>query len=791
MLFKWLPWKYMVRRVARHHGFLDPILVMSRLAGFAQPSEVGEPIELLRAGLVFHARGLMNTRAIQNNLDWIWPYWVERQFNPRDSSFIPRAFSISHINLSHRNWTAVGNPDSPFLPIVDPSGLVTPYYDGWSLDAWILHEGGVHLLPSKSKGMKQRWDLDTPGVAVETLVQEAGASLLSRVETVSPDAYVPVNGAAHAPGNGAGTCRIGLRAESDRPAWLVVSVRPYNPEGVSFIRDIRLDPDRTRWTVDGFPAVRFSSPAEKHYSSEYHLGDVFYKLLDGSVPEDAGSHCKVGLATGAALFALQPGIVRELSLDVDLAGDKETPKQFPVRHPVRPWAPALAGLARLEIPDARFTFLYDAAIRTLLLHSPGEVFPGPYTYKRFWFRDAAFILNAMLAAGMTERTERTLDIFPGRQTLGGYFLSQEGEWDSNGEALWILRRWCETTGRKPKPEWIASIAKAGEWIVRKRIRHHKEPRVLGLFPAGFSAEHLGPNDYYFWDDFWGASGLQAAAWLLENDPAGAAGRRGPSVLRFREQASDFLAAIEKSLQGAGAQRDLGGAVPASPLRRMDSGAIGSIVAAYPLCLWPGDDARLKATLEFLLAKCMFKGTFFQDMIHSGMNAYLTLHMAQCLLRAGDPRYFDLIRDTAAVASPTGQWPEAIHPNTLGGCMGDGQHVWAAAEWVMMMRNLFVREEARTLVLGSGLPEEWLRMGETLRFGPGPTQFGPVTVTVRSAEAGIRVSWEAEWHTRPACILIKLPGRLPLTVTEVESGSVAVPGKNKTDSPHSMQSSQPV
>ncbi|MEO7423731.1 MAG: hypothetical protein ABI036_01000, partial [Fibrobacteria bacterium] len=138
MFLKWLPWKYLVRRAARQHGFLDPLLIMSRLAGFAQPSEVGEPIELLRAGLVFHARGLMNTRAIQNNLDWIWPYWVERQFNPRDASFIPRAFSISHVNLSHRNWTAVGQPDSPYLPIVDPSGLVTPYYDGWSLDAWIL-----------------------------------------------------------------------------------------------------------------------------------------------------------------------------------------------------------------------------------------------------------------------------------------------------------------------------------------------------------------------------------------------------------------------------------------------------------------------------------------------------------------------------------------------------------------------------------------------------------------------------------------------------------------------------
>ena len=71
---------------------------------------------------------------------------------------------------------------------------------------------------------------------------------------------------------------------------------------------------------------------------------------------------------------------------------------------------------------------------------------------------------------------------------------------------------------------------------------------------------------------------------------------------------------------------------------MDSGAIGSIAASYPLKLWPGEDPRLRATLDFLLSKCMYRGAFFQDMIHSGINAYLTLHLAQVLLRAGDGKH---------------------------------------------------------------------------------------------------------------------------------------------------------
>ena len=124
-MFRWLPWKFFVKHAARRYGVLDPATLLARIRRFAQPSEVAEPLELLRAGIVFHARGLVNAKAIQHNLDWVWPYWVERQFNPADKSFVPRAFSFSHINLTHRNWTAVGLPGVPVYPIVDPRGLVT------------------------------------------------------------------------------------------------------------------------------------------------------------------------------------------------------------------------------------------------------------------------------------------------------------------------------------------------------------------------------------------------------------------------------------------------------------------------------------------------------------------------------------------------------------------------------------------------------------------------------------------------------------------------------------------
>jgi hypothetical protein len=730
---KWLPWRFVVRYMARKHGFLDPIALLGRLHNFAQPSEVGEPIELLRAGVVFHARGLINSRVIQHNLDWVWPYWIERQFDPRDESFIPRAFSITHINLTHRNWTAIGYPDFQGLPVVDPRGLLTPFLDGWSLDAWLLAEDGRCLLPSRAASCRQWQEMDS-GVCVNTETR-LDDMVISCSASVRMESGVPV-------------CKFRMQAHADTDSWLVLALRPYNPEGISFIHEARLVEDRSAWIIDDTRRVEFSSPAERHHVSDYRNGDVYIHLKDAD--DQQQGLCDVGMVTAAALFPVQAGAGGDVTATIPLAvADTEILDS-------NAWRQVREGHCKLECPDPHYQFLYDAALTSLILHSPDDVYPGPFTYKRFWFRDAAFIIHALLCAGMTDRAERALARFPERQTVLGYFRSQEGEWDSNGEVLWILQRFFELTGRDPSPDWQGPIKRGARWIMRKRLDDVTGEPHAGLLPAGFSAEHLGPNDYYYWDDFWGIAGLRAAAVM-------AAGRDSASGKEFAQAAGDFEKAVHRSLEGC-SHRIGRPAMPASPYRRLDAGAIGSLAFGYPVQLCAPEDPRILDTVEFLLERCFVNGAFYQDMIHSGLNAYLTLHVAQVLLRAGDPRYLDLMDAVAALASPTGQWPEAIHPRTGGGCMGDGHHVWASAEWIMMIRHCFVREEGEGLVLCAGIPQRWLDQEAPIRFGPAPTSFGVVRLEITTGSNGApRVDWLGDWHQGAPGIEIRMPGFEPVTV----------------------------
>lgn len=741
LLNSWLV-RFLVTRAARAYGFLDPVNLVGKIRGFAEPSEFAEPLELLRAGMLFHARGLVNTKAIQNNLDWVWPYWVERQFNPADHSFIPRAFSFSHINLTHRNWTAVGLPDVPFYPIVDPRGLVTPIFDGWSLDFWLLPAGGKPLFPSKLSDESFAQELK--------LGEELEIHSLARWDEIRLKTEARLclqNQEPH--------CCLRAEATGMESGYLAVALRPYNPEGVSFIDKVAVTADGCGWRVNGRHSVLFDRKPAQILLSTYKEGDVAQRLAAAGGEERREVSDPINMATAVALFDIVELTGWPLEVRAPIYDELE-PKKRPSIHTVPSWKESLAPLARLQISDKRAQRLYDYAVANIVLHAPDEVYPGPYTYKRFWFRDAAFILNALVTLGGVARTRKVLEHFVPRQRRDGYYLSQEGEWDSNGEAIWMFHRYVALSGQ-PLPEaWLESIAKGARWIMRKRLPKGTGKPEAGLLPAGFSAEHLGPNDFYYWDDFWGVAGLHSAAELLR--------ARDPRLAEECDAvAREFLQTIEDSFP-KGPERRFPGAIPASPKRRMDSGAVGNLVADYPLQLFRPGDPRVLLTADYLRDNSSHDGGFFQNMIHSGINAYLTLHMAQVRLRAGDPEAaWELMDNVARLASPTGQWPEAIHPNTLGGCMGDGQHIWAACEWALMMRNCFVREEAQPgtsapgrLVIASGVRPEWYQDGEA-SFGPTLTPYGAVSVRIAAELNGPRVRVEGQWRGTPPILDVRLPG----------------------------------
>ncbi len=90
-------------------------------------------------------------------------------------------------------------------------------------------------------------------------------------------------------------------------------------------------------------------------------------------------------------------------------------------------------------------------------------------------------------------------------------------------------------------------------------------------------------------------------------------------------------------------------------------------------------------------------------------------------------------------------------------MGDGQHIWAAAEWILIIRNSFVREEEGKLILCSGIPISWMTEGKEAALGPTLTSFGSIKVHMKTEDGKIKIEWSGDWRDgKEPMIEIRLP-----------------------------------
>jgi hypothetical protein len=265
-------------------------------------------------------------------------------------------------------------------------------------------------------------------------------------------------------------------------------------------------------------------------------------------------------------------------------------------------------------------------------------------------------------------------------------------------------------------------------------------------------------------------------------------RAGAELLRAVDQdeaateAGQFAAAmlgdVERSLELT-AERLGTIAIPAGPRRRIDSGAIGSLVACAPLDLLAPDDPRIAATVDVIRRRFMLDTVpatqedapdggraFFQGISHTGLGTYLTLQLAAVELRAGDRRCLDRLAWMLDAATPTWTWPEAIHPRLDGGCMGDGHHGWAAAELLTFVRDLLVREVAGGVALASLVPDAWY--GQGWEVHDAPTAAGGVSYAVRWHGDRAALLWDvAPWAAEG--VRVTAPGLDPTWSTNERRG----------------------
>jgi hypothetical protein len=165
-----------------------------------------------------------------------------------------------------------------------------------------------------------------------------------------------------------------------------------------------------------------------------------------------------------------------------------------------------------------------------------------------------------------------------------------------------------------------------------------------------------------------------------------------------------------------------------------------------------------ATVDAVRERFLMGSAFFHGISHTGLGTYLTLQLAFVELAAGDRRALDRLDWLVGAASPTFTWPEAIHPRLGAGCMGDGHHGWATADFLSFVRQLLVTETDEGVAVCTMLPEEW--NGRPLAVRRAPTYRGRLSFELRWENGRALLTWELQPHAGIEPVRLTAPGLDP-------------------------------
>lgn len=720
-----------------------------------RPAESFFPTELFEQGVSLFLAGLNNTMAFQSNPGWVWPCWLEMQQNPKSAGFVPTGVNVVTANLTMRNWVSLGVAGSEREAMIDPVGMLTLKPFGWSILPYLHYQGELFLPPRHASSIRQmyregrlpcvvtEYDLSPALSPALSWSSETMALVIDKEEVISYN-HTVVN-----------------RSDAPLAIRFGLSIRPYNPLTFGHINKIKFK--NNLWRVNKLPGLLMMRTPDHLALGDRQTGEPIDRGPSTYARHSVSS--RSGFLAGSAEYdlSLAPGesaVIETLGLIVNRGAERKF-THLPRQRIARAKEEELARLREhcqrgctIRLPDKTLEDAFYAVKNRIHVFDDGSHFsPGTFYYHSCWIRDSVFIALAFCNLGFKDEVLAKIPQLMQLQKRDGSFSSQKGEWDGTGQILFaVLDILFRFGSRRELERWYGNLRRGWLWIekARKRSKDARAPHA-GMLPAGISAEHFGPNDHYFWDNFWSLAGmamLKKGAELLGKDSDAWVIHES-----FEEYRVDVQDAMSHAMEQSG-----GAALPPSPYRKVDTASIGTLVAISPLDLFSRHDSWVAPTVEALCAGNLIDGLFFQSIIHTGFNTYLSLQLARVLLCQGDKRCHHIVDAVLKLGRGVHAWPEAAHPITKGGCMGDGDHGWAAAEFINVIRNLFVMEEGGRLVLAKGMRPAWIMSGRVMAIAGASSRYGTLSWELKAQGNRLHLAYSLKRQglQHPAPLIFCLP-----------------------------------
>lgn len=418
---------------------------------------------------------------------------------------------------------------------------------------------------------------------------------------------------------------------------------------------------------------------------------------------------------------------------------------------VQYWRGALAEATHIEVPCTKASeALLAAHVCQLIASDHGEVHGGEGFYDEFYIRDGAYQVMELEEAGLWDAARKAVELYLKRQRPDGRFESQTGQFDANGQAVWVLWQFYKITDDR---QWLARVypqmRRAVDWTMKARREAPSNSPFAGVLPNALAdGEFLWEgNNHILGYDFWNLRGLLCTA-----DAARVLGKTAEAG-ELMNEAKLYRAAIDAAWKRTGLAHF-------PPSWEKAGTHWGNTETLWPTEIFDSDDPRVGALIKhvredfgggYIEGTIQWRGR--EGAIHPYMGAYTT--MAD-LVRGDHEQvvedfYWYLLHSTAAHAFPEGilykrryAWSETI------------PHVTGACNYALMLRHMLVHEQGDELHLLKAVPDWWLDEGREISVQDAPTHFGVMSMTVRGTANGVQMELDTPKRQPPTRIVLHLP-----------------------------------
>ena len=424
---------------------------------------------------------------------------------------------------------------------------------------------------------------------------------------------------------------------------------------------------------------------------------------------------------------------------------------------VQYWRDVLAAAAQIEVPCAKATDALKAShVCQLIASDHGEVHGGEGFYDEFYIRDGAYQVMELEEAGLWDAAQKAVQLYLDCQRPDGRFESQKGQFDANGQALWVLWQYYRITNDRAWLEEVyPSMRRAVDWMMKARREAPADSPFSGVLPRALA------DGEFLWDgknhivgyDFWNLRGLLCVA-----DAARVLGKTAETK-ELTQEAALYRTAIDAAWKRTGLDH--------FPPSWEGAGTHwGNTETLWPTEIFDHQDPRVDALIKHVRED--FGGGFVEgairwlgqaNVIHPYMGAYTT--MAD-LIRGNHEQvvedfYWYLLHSTAAHA-----FPEGIYYKRRFAWSDTIPHVTGACNYALILRHMLIHEQGEELHLLKAVPDWWLDEGMEIRVERAPTHFGTMSMTIHGRANGVRVDLEPPKRQPPKKILLHLPKSRPLS-----------------------------